>query len=397
LRESNITREAKMGCAAGDSATRGRLLRAAPETWTTVPGRLAWNGDAAMGRPGGAGAAAATVVTGRGVAAGPGPGTGVVPVSEPSVVGDGGRSVPLTSSSPPPGPDEGGPLGSPLPGFVVVPVPLSARPPVLSRSGRGPPSRPEPPRFPRAEDGFDPVVAVLGEAPGVVEVVGPAAGAVVVPALDGAAVPLAAGGEPEGLEVLAGRDDDEPLLRRVAGRFVAAGFVVAGFVVAGFVVAGFVVAGFVAAGFVAGAGVPAGAAVGVVAGAAVGASAVVELGGSAGASVAGSGAGAAAGSGAGVLVAVPLPVPLLLPLLLLGVVEPDVVEPSATATLALLRLVSAMTKTALTTTRPNPRRGRCPPEASDRWGPKLRTAARPERITSSRASRRPTDRPSVPV
>jgi hypothetical protein len=130
-----------MGCAAADSATRGRLLRAAPacatETRTTVPGRLARNGEATLGPAGGAGALAATVVSGRGVVTGPRPVPGAVPVSAPSVGGDGGRSVPLTSSSAPE-PVEGGPLGSPLPGSVVVPVPLPPRPPRSPRSPRPP-------------------------------------------------------------------------------------------------------------------------------------------------------------------------------------------------------------------------------------------------------------------
>jgi GLTT repeat (6 copies) len=185
--------------------------------------------------------------------------------------------------------------------------------------------------------------------------------------------------EPERPEVLVGREDDEPLLRRAGARFVAAGLVAAGLVAAGLVAAGLVAAGLVAAGLVAegvvaGAGVSAGAAVGDVAGAGVAASGVVELGVAAGVS----GAGAVVGSGAGVVVAVPLPVPLLLPLLLplLDVVEPEVAEPSAAAMLALPRLVRATRKTALTTTRPNPRRERCPPEPSDRWRPKLRTATR---------------------
>jgi hypothetical protein len=186
---------------------------------------------------------------------------------------------------------------------------------------------------------------------------------------------------------------------------LGSGFVVAGFeagaasavvslgAAAGFGAAGLGAAGFAAAG--AGAGVAASAPAaelevpadvpGEVVGAGVGVTAVSSAG---GVDVGASAVPVAVVPLSGT--AVPVTVPLPGPLLLVDVVEPGVAETSATATPALLRLVSATAKTAPTKTRPNPRRERCPPGRSGRCRPTLRTAARGEPShKKSSALRRP--------
>jgi len=293
---------------------------------------------------------------------------------------------------------------------VVVPVPWSPRRPGPLPPFCDPPRRSEPRGLRRssrrADEGFDPVDAGRDSAapwdvPGVVEGVVLVAGVV---AFVAATVPAAPFAEPvpDGLEVLVDREDDEPPFRRalraedrLVSCFVAVGFVaVAGApdevsvgAVAGFVVA----AGVAVSAPVCGLAVPA----------------LVSAAG------AGSGLGAVAGSAGGVVgegasavpVGVPLPseepVPLPGPLLLLDAVEPGAAGASApwaaTATLALLRLVSAMTKAAPTNTRPKPRREWWPPGRSGRWRPTLRTAARGELSHKASRASNGRNRPSVAV
>jgi hypothetical protein len=216
------------------------------------------------------------------------------------------------------------------------------------------------------------------DAPGAVEgavaVVG--AGVVAAGVVDGLPGPPVAEPAPDRLEVLVDREDDEPAFRRPlrpVSRFVVEGFVASAGVSLGD-----------AAGFAVGAGVAASAAgcgLGVVAVASAdGAGAVVE-----------SAAGVLGGAASPLAGVVPPAGGATVPLLLVVAVElaaGDGAEPpSATATLAVPRLVSAMAKAAPTKTRPSPRR---PPGRSGRWSPTLRTAAR--RVMShkeSRASRRP--------